>query len=88
MEGLGALAMILGRHWRETPEDALARSTLLRPIVEQNEAIRSYLRSRRPIRDVDPATGEESEEQQELDGLETLEAAAPHGDDHDDQSTP
>ncbi|MEM9456823.1 MAG: DUF6261 family protein [Myxococcota bacterium] len=55
---VGALAMILGRHWRSTDEDVEARRTLLRPITTQNEAIRSYLRQRRSVQDVDPTTGQ------------------------------
>ena len=35
-----------------------ARSALLAPILKQNEAIRTYLRARRGVEDVDPETGE------------------------------
>ena len=57
---LQALAMIIGRYPK--PDHVATRGKLLQPIFEQNEAIRSYLRARRAVRDVDPRTGEESEE--------------------------
>jgi hypothetical protein len=53
------IAMILGRYYRaDDPEHQAARAELLGPMVEQNEAVRSYLRARRAVRDVDPDTGE------------------------------
>lgn len=55
---LQAVAMILGKHPFDTPEDVASRSALLTPILEQNEAIRQYLRSRRAVQDVNPETGE------------------------------
>ena len=55
---LQAVAMILGAHPGSTPEDNEGRAALLAPILQQNEAIRQYLRSRRNVEDVDPETGE------------------------------
>jgi hypothetical protein len=55
---LQAVAMILGKHYKNTPDEIAARANLLGPIVAQNEAIRLYLRSRRAVEDVDPETGE------------------------------
>jgi hypothetical protein len=53
------IAMILGRYYRaDDPEHQAARAELLGPVVEQNEAVRAYLRARRAVRDVDPETGE------------------------------
>jgi hypothetical protein len=54
---LQAVALILGKHPFDTPEDVASRSALLAPIFEQNEAIRQYLRSRRAVQDVNPETG-------------------------------
>jgi hypothetical protein len=55
---LQAVAMIVGKHPFDTPEDVASRSALLTPILNQNEAIRQYLRSRRAVQDVNPETGE------------------------------
>jgi hypothetical protein len=53
------IAMILGTYYRaDDPEHQTARTELLGPIVEQNEAVRAYLRARRAVRDVDPETGD------------------------------
>lgn len=53
------IAMILGKYYRaDDPEHQAARAELLGPLVEQNEAVRAYLRARRAVRDVDPETGE------------------------------
>jgi hypothetical protein len=53
------IAMILGTYYRaDDPEHQAARAELLGPIVEQNEAVRAYLRARRAVRDVDPETGD------------------------------
>jgi hypothetical protein len=53
------VAMILGTYHRhDDAEHARARAELLAPIVEQNEAIRQYLRRRRRVVDIDPDTGE------------------------------
>ena len=56
---LEAVAMIVGKYPRSTPEHVANRTALLGPILQQNEAIRAYLRSRRPVQDVNPETGEE-----------------------------
>jgi hypothetical protein len=55
---LQAVAQILGKHWRDTPEDVAARAALMAPILKQNEAIRQSLRTQRPVEDIDPVTGE------------------------------
>ena len=55
---LQAVAMILGKYPSDSDADIAARSKLLGPILRQNEAIRDYLRGRKPIVDVDPDTGE------------------------------
>lgn len=67
---LQAVAMILGLHPSDAPQDVAARGQLLGPVLRQNEAIREYLRLRRPVQDVDPATGQ----------LEPLPATPPGGD--------
>ena len=53
-----AVAQILGKHWRSTPEDVTARAALMAPILKQNEAIRQALRAHRTPEDVNPDTGE------------------------------
>jgi hypothetical protein len=59
---LEAVAMILGRYYRcNDPEHAAARTALLSPIAQQSEAIRTYRRTRRSLKDVDPATGKETD---------------------------
>ncbi|MDI1475568.1 DUF6261 family protein [Polyangium sp. y55x31] len=55
---LQAVAMILGKHPSDSEADRKARGALLGPILVQNEAIRRYLRERKPIEDVNPETGE------------------------------
>jgi hypothetical protein len=55
---LQAVAMILGKYPQSTPEHIAARTSLLGPILKQNDAIRLYLRSRRAVQDVNPETGE------------------------------
>ncbi|KYG10391.1 hypothetical protein BE21_12295 [Sorangium cellulosum] len=56
---LEAVAIILGKHHERTREGTAARLALLAPILQQNEAIGQYLRSRRAIADVNPETGED-----------------------------
>lgn len=56
---LEAVAIILGKHHERTSEGTAARLALLAPILQQNEAIRQYLRSRRAIADVNPETGQD-----------------------------
>jgi hypothetical protein len=59
---LEAIAMILGRYYRSRdPEHAAARAALLAPIARQSATIRAFRRTRRSLRDVDPATGEETD---------------------------
>lgn len=57
---LQAVVMILGTFPTNSPAHAEGRSALLTPILEQNEAIRQYMRGRRggSVTDVDPETGE------------------------------
>ncbi len=55
---LQAVAMILGKYPSDSEADRKARGALLEPIFVQNEAIRRYLRDRKPIEDVNPETGE------------------------------
>lgn len=55
---LQAVAMILGQYPSDDAKHVDARGKLLGPIFRQNEAIRGYLRSRRSVEDVDPATGQ------------------------------
>ncbi|WP_437914915.1 hypothetical protein WME73_04965 [Sorangium sp. So ce302] len=56
---LEAVAIILGKHHERTREGTAARLALLAPILQQDEAIGQYLRSRRAIADVNPETGED-----------------------------
>lgn len=53
-----AVAMIASKYWNDSDEHREARNRLLAHILEQNEAIRSYLRARRAVQDVDPDTGQ------------------------------
>ena len=55
---LQAVAMILGKYPSDSEADRKARGALMEPILVQNEAIRKYLRDRKPIEDVNPLTGE------------------------------
>lgn len=55
---LEIVVIILARHRSSSADDVSARSALLEPIVNQNEEIRRYMRSRRTVTDVDPETGE------------------------------
>jgi hypothetical protein len=54
---LEAIAMVIGRHHSSSPEDMAARSDLLGPILEQNDAIGVALKGRRSVVDVNPETG-------------------------------
>jgi len=54
---LEAVAIIVGKHHKRTPEGAAERAVLLDPILKQNEAIGQYLRARRAVADVNPDTG-------------------------------
>lgn len=55
---LQTVAMIVGRHYRSTPEDVAVRAALLGPILVQNAAIGEVMRSRSTVADVDPETGD------------------------------
>jgi hypothetical protein len=59
---LEAVSIILGKHHGRSAEGTAARLTLLGPILQQNEAIRSYLRARRAVSDVNPETGHDEPE--------------------------
>ena len=53
---LEAIAIVLGKHHSSSPEDVAARSDLLGPILEQNDAIGAALKGRRSVVDVNPDT--------------------------------
>ncbi len=55
---LQAVAIILGKYPSDNDADLAGRAKLLAPIFRQNDAIRDYLRARRPVVDVNPETGE------------------------------
>lgn len=55
---LQTVAIVLGKFFRNTPEDAEARAELLGPILEQQRAIAAALKGRRAVEDVNPETGE------------------------------
>jgi hypothetical protein len=59
---LSAVALILGRYYESNPEAVHARGALMTPIMEQHEIVHAYLRSRRKVRDIDPDTGEITDE--------------------------
>jgi hypothetical protein len=54
---LKVVALIVGRHFEDDAADMKVRVRLLEPILKQQEAVRQYLKVRRPVEDVDPATG-------------------------------
>lgn len=54
---LQAVAIVLGKHYKSTPADVAARTELLGPILEQNEAIGALMRARRTVEDIHPDTG-------------------------------
>jgi hypothetical protein len=55
---LETVVIILSRHRSSNAEDISARGALLEPVLNQNEEIRRYMRSRRTVADVDPETGQ------------------------------
>lgn len=57
---LEAVALIVGRHYQRSAEGTAARLALLRPILQQNDAIGQYLKARRAVGDVNPDTGDEA----------------------------
>jgi hypothetical protein len=61
-ELLGVVAMVMGRFAGFREGDVDKRSELLAPVMEQNEAIAAYRRSRRAVPDVEPSTGEETQQ--------------------------
>ena len=54
---LEAIAIVIGKHHSSSAEDVAARSDLLGPILEQNDAIGAALKGRRSVVDVNPVTG-------------------------------
>ncbi|MEP7120019.1 MAG: hypothetical protein ABJE95_03875 [Byssovorax sp.] len=54
---LEAVAIVIGKHHGSSPEDVAARSDLLGPILDQNDAIGVALKGRRSVVDVNPDTG-------------------------------
>ena len=54
---LQAVVMILARYRTHSADDVAARTALLGPILEQDEAVRLYLKARRAVEDVNPDTG-------------------------------
>jgi hypothetical protein len=59
---LSAAALILGKYYESTPEAGRARGELMASIMEQHEIVHAYLRARRKVRDIDPDTGEITDE--------------------------
>ncbi len=74
---LEIVAKVLGRFSSRSAADAKARAEYLAPIAEQNEAIGLALRNRRPVRDVNPATGVEINEDLAPDAAAPTAAPAP-----------
>lgn len=64
---LGLFAAIVGSWPRPTEQDAAARGALLKPILDQNDAIAAYYRRNRKPKDVNPETGETVEVPEGLD---------------------
>jgi hypothetical protein len=55
---LQTVAIIVGKHFRNTQEDVAARAALLGPILLQSAAIGEAMRARSTAADVDPETGD------------------------------
>lgn len=55
---LQTAAMIMGLHPSDSGADVAGRTSLMGPILAQNEAIGLYLRARRAVPEVNPETGE------------------------------
>jgi hypothetical protein len=73
---LQIVAVIAGTYFDESSaEHTNARAALLEPILDQQEAVRLYLKVRKPVEDVDPATGAA----QEVPANSVPEVAAPSG---------
>jgi hypothetical protein len=58
---LQTVAIVLGRHYGDDPDSVRIRNRMLKPILDQNDTIAAYLRSHRPVQDVDPDSGEISD---------------------------
>ncbi len=57
---MACIALALGRYCDDDdPACVRIRAQLLKPVLDQNNAIASYLSRRRPTPDVDPQTGNE-----------------------------
>lgn len=59
---LSAVALILSQYMKNDPESSQARKDLLTPIIEQHDIVHAYLRTGRKVRDIDPDTGEITDE--------------------------
>ncbi len=55
---LQAVAVVVGTYFNETAEHVRLRTALLTPVLVQQEAVRQYLKVRKPVEDIDPNTGE------------------------------
>jgi hypothetical protein len=55
---LQAVAVVLGTFYGSGAEHTRVRSMLMTPMMEQQEAVRQYLKFKKPIEDIDPETGE------------------------------
>ena len=54
---LEVVAYIIGKFWSRSDEHVEHRSTLLAPVIKQNEELRAYYKRRRKPRDLNPETG-------------------------------
>lgn len=60
---LSAVALVFTRYEDEDdPESMDARAALLNPIMDQHDVVHAYLRSGLKVRDIDPDTGELTDE--------------------------
>ncbi len=55
---LQVVAVVIGTYYGSTPEHTRLRTALLEPFLDQQEAARQMMKSRRPLEDIDPTTGE------------------------------
>ena len=76
---LRVVAKILGDLPGSESQEALARQSLLGPVMNQNRRIAEAFSSRRPVTDVDPETGEEEPEPEELEPEPSTEVSPPTG---------
>lgn len=52
------IALIIGKYNLQTPEHVKARTALMAPILKRDTEVAEALKHRRPVVDVDPATGD------------------------------